>query len=512
MPGDLDDLARRAAEELRIEAGRIADTESALQDVKEGLIPMAPIRPGTTTTSRWRLVAIAAAVLAIAGTAAVVLTQDDETDLIVTPAESTTTSIVSDGGTSTLPASTTTSTSTTVAPDADTIDLGNGLSIDRAVLPFEPVQLRRREIAPFADAAGTRAGYRVDLVAEDGTFLTVAVGSVDTLGEGAPTRPIGDGSEAISVIEADRIGDPLDAVLDAIVYDPELDTRTVTTIGGDDLVAFPTCETDPAVNGDGTNDLVIFLCDGTFGRFNSSGALVEEIATFEDQRQHPPEEGPGPASVDGITVSADGRTVFYSVGPEPAVGTIYRYVLGSGAEPDVWTNGFDPVISPDGTAVAAVVLDGIALFDAASVGAAVTLREVHLDGMYPSALRWSPDGTQITFHTGSGLIGVVDLPTDDVRLHGPPVDLACGYTYPAFRVDGALTANQECGDTVEFAIVGPPGNQLNLESGGEGGPVTRPVRSVPTPDGGSMILENDRLGTTDAPTAIGVLEAAFVPG
>lgn len=69
-----------------------------------------------------------------------------------------------------------------------------------------------------------------------------------------------------------------------------------------------------------------------FGDFPENG-------TQEDQSSWP--------YIDGVTITPDGRTAYYSVGPEPAVGILFRVAVTGGA-PEEIGNGSYPRVSPDG--------------------------------------------------------------------------------------------------------------------------------------------------------------------
>lgn len=428
------------------------------------------------------------------------------------------------------------------APATVRVALGHGLV---ASLPSAPDRIRRVEsLAYDAD----RAQHTTDVRFADGTNVRVVLG-VDVLGRSAPgdvaweeERDVGEVDAAAgrrldgdtwARVESVRAWNPeareyegpsigLDGVrlvLGSITYDPSADTRVRPMMTAPPRPA-DSCAPDAAVGGGGP-DMVLFLCDGRFGVFDgATGELVELLRQFDDQRVPFDGEGPGPAYVDGVAVSADGSTIWFSTGPEPAVGNMYRYVRGSGVEPEPIGFGWGPSISPDGTTVAVAQLDWVGMFSADGTPVDVTSGQPNaLLGMFPTPpFAWSPDGAQIAFEVHSGVIAVLDVATEDVALYAP-TEPGTGYVEPGFEAERGLTAMLICcngapGSSIGFAIVGGQGNQLNLEVTGDDS-TTWPLRRVFTQEGRAIFLRGGVLGPPGESGgevwATGVLEAAFLP-
>jgi hypothetical protein len=305
--------------------------------------------------------------------------------------------------------------------------------------------------------------------------------------------------------------DVITAELLAVSYDQGLDRRASATAAYNAFPAAPTCTSAPSVSGGAPDvDLVLFLCDGTFAVFDgATGELEERILTLGDRRVPLESEEAFYSYVDGIAISPDGSTVWFSTGPEPAAGNLLRWVRGSGDQPEQFGSAYAPAINPAGDTLAAgTALDAIVLID---VDDPTQWQQIPLYGMYPrGGFAWSPDGTRLAFEVGGGLIATYDLATGDTVIHG---HTGAGemYLQPNYRFDGGLEAMLVCcdgvaGSAVEFAVVGGPGNELNLEVGGEEGTVLPWRRFVS--GAGTVILADDVARVSGVEVATGVLFAA----
>ncbi|MGH9041784.1 MAG: TolB family protein, partial [Acidimicrobiia bacterium] len=102
--------------------------------------------------------------------------------------------------------------------------------------------------------------------------------------------------------------------------------------------------------------------------------------------------------IDGLTVTPDGRTVYYSTGPEPAPGNVYR-ISTDGGEPEFIANGAHPRVSPDGRYVAWQngSIQTIAIQDL-ETGTVRTLEQGEDNDEYPGPISWV-DNTALAFES-----------------------------------------------------------------------------------------------------------------
>lgn len=184
--------------------------------------------------------------------------------------------------------------------------------------------------------------------------------------------------------------------------------------GGQQVVTQPPASETP-VPGDGPDTTVASTATSsprpeTFLAVRDHGTdlVVVETATGEVRRTlvdlgpsaAPDDDDPiGSSSIDGLTVSPDGKTAWYSTGPEPAPGNLYR-ISTEGGEPEFIANGMHPQVSPDGLYLAWVngPISSIAIQDLETGTTRLLEPGVGYDG-YPSRLFWT-DHTAVAFESG----------------------------------------------------------------------------------------------------------------
>ncbi len=103
--------------------------------------------------------------------------------------------------------------------------------------------------------------------------------------------------------------------------------------------------------------------------------------------------------IDGLTLTPDGRTVFYSTGPEPAPGNLYRVTV-EGGEPEFVGNGALPQVSPDGRSLASLngPIQAIAIGDL-DTGTTRLLEPASGSDEYPGPFAWSADSKTLAFES-----------------------------------------------------------------------------------------------------------------
>lgn len=529
---ELDALGRRAAAQANQEAQTVADTEQALTDLRAG-VRTTDVRTTPPAGARRTWLTVAASLLLVGGlgtTALVALRNPDSSSSPPQPDVSAPrpAPTLAPSPETTLAAGPDTTPPTTATPGRFTGELRHGLKIDN--LPSSPVQVIHQELPGF----GERATYVATMRFSDDRLLLAAVGPRPNRGDvvvgevNGVQGLVGDsfvafatgrgdwlslgtrsGAPPESSVAAVFTSDELLVLAETLFYDPSLDTRT--TLPSYDPTAVPAvCADGVSVAGGAERDMVLFTCDGTLAVYDgATGERNELIQQLDDSRGPLPDEGPGPAYVDGLSVSPDGDSIWFSTGPEPVVGNLYRYRVSSGETPEPIGFGSQPVVSPDGTQVAIVTLDGISILSTETLAQE---RGWFFDGLlYPRDLAWSPAASEIAFEA-NGTIGVLDVATGNVELHANE-DPAVLYTSPVYAGRG-LEAWAHVGPSggAELAVIGGQGNQLTLEAGGPDG-LTAPIRTVRTPDGSAgTLLQSDVLGPAEGvPWATGVRWAALLP-
>ena len=526
---EIDRLGLRAAEAVRAQAAAIAATDHQLNEATRGTAHVVQIATsGAWRRIPWRLTAgVVAAAVIVVGLAFVI--RDRELDPVVSPPPTT----AGETAPATSPASTATATSTTVA-DTDAQPLSGGVRLEHGLdvgfLPLETFSIQNVETI---GSGASRASYVavIRLIGGSGVQVTLSDEPVDP--EGADAN--GENSAAGVVVRQLTQGpwlrveiihdfdpatnrplptavtfDDLRKVAASVAYDPIEDHRTTPMAA---IAQFPPaqCAGDVSTSGGGP-DMVLFTCDGTLAIYSgSTGQQTELIQRFDDPRISSPGEGDGPPFVDGIAVSLDGSTVYFSTGPEPVAGNLYRYEVGSGGAPEFIGYGYSPAVSPNGDQIAVVFPDGIGVAPIAGGGDPITYS---LHGMIATDLAWAPDGRRIAFTATGGVIGVLEPATGDVTLYGS-AQQGMRYYEPWFDQDRGLMALGACcnggsGDSVDFVVVGMQGNSVPPEANGSD-ESSAPLSFVRSPSGVAVTFIGDRLGPPGQPYATGVLEAALLP-
>ncbi len=154
--------------------------------------------------------------------------------------------------------------------------------------------------------------------------------------------------------------------------------------------------------------------------------VVVDTATGEDQRVlfelAPQTLDPGqtPQTIDGLDLSPDGTTAFFSVGPEPASGVLYRVALPGGQAEQIGY-GWRPKVSPDGTKLAYLALQTVVIEDLVRG----TSRRLEMDpedeGVYdPAAVDWAPDSHHLVLEAQwADSLRVLDTRTAAHQADGP---------------------------------------------------------------------------------------------
>lgn len=152
--------------------------------------------------------------------------------------------------------------------------------------------------------------------------------------------------------------------------------------------------------------------------------VVADTATGKDQRvlfDLGPQEDDGdapPQGIDGLALSSDGSTAYFSVGPEPAPSTLYRVALAGGpAERIGW--GWRPRVSPDGRKLAYIALQTVVVQDLAT-GTARHLDVPEDDPSEPLELAWAPDSRHLVLQAQwAPSLRVLDTDTAANQADGP---------------------------------------------------------------------------------------------
>jgi hypothetical protein len=412
-------------------------------------------------------------------------------------------------------------------------------------LPGGIVGLRKVDTFGFGDPG--RANAVTELTFADGRTLRITLGSLDELRYAVRADDPGlgpDGWQAAEVgddvatavgrretddtwitVEATRTfdsttgvwgaalsADEVRSVLVGLRYEPSVDTRPVTDgfVGGG--VGAP-CEDPTSITGGTARDLVLFTCDGVLAVYDgATGERTEVIDRFDDWANATPDSEASMFApyVESIAVSPDGRTVWYTVGPEPVSGTLLRYEIGSGAAPVAVAGGYVADLSPDGSLVLVTTpMPSIDLIGADGDGTRGAEQSWNTLGTFVSAGAgaWSPDGRALAV-VADGAIGLVEAATGSIALRAPLEGQA--YTQAWFGDDGRLYGLLDDGETLRLALVG----DLATITSGNAAPVSteefgpRGARWVD----GLQLEPFGRLLDGDTVVGGGVVAAAVIPG
>lgn len=183
--------------------------------------------------------------------------------------------------------------------------------------------------------------------------------------------------------------------------------------------------------------------DGRLVAVDTASGAELTLATFDDPRVPSSEPEGGGSYLGMVDLSPDGKTVYYETCCEPAVGQVYRVPV-TGGEPELVTTGTHPAISPDGTKLAVVWLQGIKVRDLAT--GAETRYEAATPPTMLSHPAWSPDGRSIALERYDadvrvGRVVVLDLSdgTDlDAAREVVSADVDGTPRFPSFDAAGRL--------------------------------------------------------------------------
>ena len=211
--------------------------------------------------------------------------------------------------------------------------------------------------------------------------------------------------------------------------------------------------------------------------------------------------------VESIAVSPDGRTVYFTVGPEPVSGTTYRYELGSGVEPELFGDGRVGDVGPDWVALT-TAMPGIDLLGSRNDDLSTSQQIIDTLGMFVNGGSWSPDGGLLAV-VSNGAIGVVDWVDDgSIVLRAPLAGQA--YTQAWFDAEGRLMALVDDGTTSLLAVVAT--DPARITSGNVAPESTEPYGPRGSTDVDGLRLEaTGRLVDGDTVVATGVVVAALIP-
>lgn len=310
--------------------------------------------------------------------------------------------------------------------------------------------------------------------------------------------------------------DVLLRVAESATYDPAADrrvaARAITDVFG---LGGPQCadSTASVTGAPGAADLALFTCDGVLAVYDGeTGERIRLVKQFTPPGDavDPNAEGSGPAYIDGITISPDGRTLFHSEGPEPISGTTFATDLGTpDSSTEVAYPGWWPAVDPTGRYLAVSALDMVIIQDLTTTGGGVTIPME--GGQVAGPKAFSADGRTLAVEMFGGTIAVIDLATSNVTLVAAD-DPRVLYHQPRFTSLGLEVVTTCCtgspGDAVSGAILGLDGTVI--EGGGGDGTIVTPY-SVVSAGNVQMSLRGTDLVFDGQVIATGVLQAALLP-
>lgn len=183
----------------------------------------------------------------------------------------------------------------------------------------------------------------------------------------------------------------------------------------------------------------------------ASGEEVAVLGEFDDPDDFGGEDQEPFAAgvfITSAAVSADGFTVYYETCCEPAPNIVWEVPIEGGEESRV-LEGAWPAVSADGSMLAAVVLQWVAVVDLSDGEVSPFLPPEEDDDAEPDgpvALRhptWSPDGESVVFERydeldEAGLLARLDLAGTFADAEPVPGSEGVDYTLPSFDAAGRL--------------------------------------------------------------------------
>jgi len=165
-----------------------------------------------------------------------------------------------------------------------------------------------------------------------------------------------------------------------------------------------------------------------------------------------------PPLIGGVSLSADGKQVYFDVVGTPAAGALKR-VATAGGPPEQLGEGVGPALSPDGSTLALIQApepdQPASLLLRPLAGGAE--RRIDLGDGTCGNLAWSPNGKEVAVDICSAgepiTVAVVNVGTAKVRQLTPPD--AVTWSVPAFKPDGTLTLVEQR-DTDAFVVTLTP--------------------------------------------------------
>lgn len=177
----------------------------------------------------------------------------------------------------------------------------------------------------------------------------------------------------------------------------------------------------------------------------ATGAELRELAHRDDPRA-PFGEG-GPSVIDGVAVTPDGQTVWFSTCCEPAGGNLFRVPIDGSAPEERVFDAYDPAVSASTRFVAGVSGPGVIVHDLVGDTSRMWWDD-RWSGDYQE-VAWSPDGRRMALrvHLDGQLLlldtrhfAFFEAEPADTSPAEPRVLDSSGWSQPAFARDGALTA------------------------------------------------------------------------
>jgi hypothetical protein len=130
---------------------------------------------------------------------------------------------------------------------------------------------------------------------------------------------------------------------------------------------------------------------------DDSRLVMADTATGRDQRVlfdlGPQDDTGEQQAINGLALSPDRRTAFFSVGPEPMHGVLYKVAVDGGPAERIGS-GWRPAVSPDGRRLASMELDTVVVRDLAT-GAVRRLEPEEDNISDPMAVAWAADSRHL---------------------------------------------------------------------------------------------------------------------